>query len=76
MFKGMTQENKWKYLIHFQSEEFTELISKDIIAALYERKVKAILPDYLEEIEDVNEIQNMEIDLKDYDPTGWNDLNE
>ena len=29
--KDMQKPNKWKYLLHFQNNEFSELISKEII---------------------------------------------
>ena len=37
---GMQKPNKWKYLFYFQNDEFNELISKEIIQKIYERKEK------------------------------------
>lgn len=37
---GMKKENKWKYLIYFQNEEFNELICKEILLKLSYRKEK------------------------------------
>ena len=32
---GMLKTNKWKYLKHFQNNEFNDLISKEIMEKLY-----------------------------------------